>query len=484
MLFSSICGAQNMSVEKGLQSFSRLLDRRLRAAFEGNSLNQTDIRLDRQQAAHMAVDLRVVLGLSWESSWTRDCGYFHPADSVYCADETDLNNRLSKRLDAQVRDVAEAQSLERQYANGGAGLLVQDKPLFNVRAMENKWHCHEDCRPCRGRGNIRCLCAYGKQNCSSCFGKTHTSYSSTGAPPYVFSCGGCWGSGQVNCYQCGGTCWINCRNCNSQGGFTTTKQASITAQVSKVVSGLGSDIDGFREAVETLPIETIVSQGPVSLTSSRAEPGKVTLNYRVTIPYVCHGYAVGEGAFEVHALGQDMLVPLMPPVLDDVIGPVVARITDEKARPADVLKAAEGCRVTQEILSIVGTQAKVDTAAVARTFHNTVSVEMVSQIAKAIRTAYDLCGAPVITRIWIKSITLLNIVMISALSAGALKPLVRSFDSADLLQTTHELVFGFWQEERHLGKFDWSWDSSSCGRRRTGGYLKSLASEPSSSLFF
>jgi hypothetical protein len=106
----------------------------------------------------------------------------------------------------------------------------------------------------------------------------------------------------------------------SQGGFTTTKQASITAQVSKVVSGLGSDIDGFREAVETLPIETIVSQGPVSLTSSRAEPGKVTLNYRVTIPYVCHGYAVGEGAFEVHALGQDMLVPLMPPVLDDVIG--------------------------------------------------------------------------------------------------------------------------------------------------------------------
>jgi hypothetical protein len=68
MLFSSICGAQNMSVEKGLQSFSRLLDRRLRAAFEGNSLNQTDIRLDRQQAAHMAVDLRVVLGLSWESS--------------------------------------------------------------------------------------------------------------------------------------------------------------------------------------------------------------------------------------------------------------------------------------------------------------------------------------------------------------------------------------------------------------------------------
>jgi hypothetical protein len=113
-----------MSVELNLQSFGRLLDQRLRAAFEGNGLDQADIRLDREHAAYVAVDLRIGLGLSWESSSTTDCGYFNPTDSVYCADIKDLNSRLSKQLDAQVRAVVEAQSLERKYANDGTGLLV------------------------------------------------------------------------------------------------------------------------------------------------------------------------------------------------------------------------------------------------------------------------------------------------------------------------------------------------------------------------
>ena len=79
-----ICGTQNMSVEPNLRPFGRLLDQRLRAAFDGNGLDQADLRLDREHAAHVAVDLRVGLGLGWESTWKTDCGYFNPNDSVFC----------------------------------------------------------------------------------------------------------------------------------------------------------------------------------------------------------------------------------------------------------------------------------------------------------------------------------------------------------------------------------------------------------------
>jgi hypothetical protein len=85
-----------------LEPLGKLLDARLRAAFEGNGLEENDIRLEREHAAHVPVDLRVELRLSWESSWRTECGYFTPADSVHCSDNTDLNNRLSARLNAQI----------------------------------------------------------------------------------------------------------------------------------------------------------------------------------------------------------------------------------------------------------------------------------------------------------------------------------------------------------------------------------------------
>jgi hypothetical protein len=307
--------------------------------------------------------------------------------------------------------------------------------------METKWYFHEDCCTCRGRGKLRCMCAYGKQECSCCFGKGTITTPSGGQGSYTSGCSVCWGSGKVNCSSCGGTCWINCRNCGAYGGFTTTKEAVISAKVSKAISGVGSDAAGFIKSLQALPIETIAGQAPIHLTSSNASPGKVSLNYRLTCPHICHGYALGAGSFEVNAIGNDVLVPLMPPVLDDVIGSVAARITDQTASPADVLRAADGCRVTREILTILGTQARFDTAKVAETFHNTVSVDMVSRIATAMTAAYNQCGAPIIQRVWIKSAIILNVAVIFAITAGALKPLARSFKTSDPLQTSHVLVF-------------------------------------------
>lgn len=63
------------------------------------------------------------------------------------------------------------------------------------------------------------------------------------------------------------------------------------------------------------------------------------------------GYSLSGDVFEVHAIGNEMAVPHMPPVLDEIIGPVVSRITAPNASPANVLRAAEGCRVTREIIS-------------------------------------------------------------------------------------------------------------------------------------
>jgi hypothetical protein len=425
-----------------LEPLGKLLDARLRAAFEGNSLEGNDVRLEREQATYVPVDLRVDLHLSWESSWRTDCGYFNPAGSVYCSDNTDLNNKLRARLDAQIADVAEARSLESKWANDGIGLLKWDQPSFNIRPMEKKWHSHEECCTCYGRGKLRCSCAYGKQECRSCYGKGAVTYPSgiPGQKDYTTCCSGCGGSGKENCSHCGGTCWNNCRNCGAYGGFTTTKEAVISAKVSKAISSMGSDAAGFIKTLQALPIETLAEQGSIQLTSSNASPGKVSLNYRLTCPHICHGYALGEGSFEVNAVGNDVLVPLMPPVLDDVIGSVAARITDDTASPADVLRA-DGCRVTREILSIVGMQSKFDTDKVAATFHNTVSIEMVSRIATAITTAYNGCGAPIIQRIWIKSAIFLNIAVIFAIAVGALKPLARSFKTSDPLQTSHILVF-------------------------------------------
>lgn len=431
-----------ISDAQALRHSGTLLEQRLRAAFEGNGLDQGDVRLERDQACWVPVHLRVELQLGWESSWSTETGYFHPAGAVHCSDMFELNNQLRNTLDARIADVDEARSLAAKWVHDGTGLLVWDKPSFQVRALENKWYCHEQCDTCRGRGETRCSCLYGRQDCGSCCGTgTFTSYSSTGAPPKVFNCGGCWGSGKVNCYSCGGTCWLSCRNCGAQGGFTTTKQAVITATLSKAVADLGSGAEGFVNAIRALPIETLAEQGDVALTNSGAGAGKAILDYELSVPYLCHGYALGGGGFEVHAIGKDLLVPLMPPVLDDVIGPVAARIVDDAASPAEVLRAAEGCRVTREILLTVGTQDKFDTGKIAGAFHDTVSVEMVSRISGAIATAYDRCAAGVVRRIWVKSVIPLNVAVVIAVMLGAFNRLARSLTASDPIATGHLLVF-------------------------------------------
>jgi hypothetical protein len=102
------------------------------------------------------------------------------------------------------------------------------------------------------------LVSYGKQNCGICSGTgTYSTY--PGGRTHVAHCGGCWGSGKVNCFGCGGACWIKCNNCNSCGGFTRTKQAAITAHIAKVVCGRGSEAVGFKDAIGLRCLESVLT---------------------------------------------------------------------------------------------------------------------------------------------------------------------------------------------------------------------------------
>jgi hypothetical protein len=211
--------------------------------------------------------------------------------------------------------------------------------------------------------------------------------------------------------------------------------------MTKAITGLGADSEGFIKAVQALSIESIAPQGDVVLENSHAGKGEVSLLYTVVLPHLHHTYFLGGRELAVHAVGNDLLVPHMPPILDDVIEPVVARIVDAKATPQQVLRAAEDCRVTQEILEIIGSQPRIDATAIARSFNNCLSADKVTSIAAAITVAYDGVAAPGVKQIWIRSAVVLNSLIALAIMLGVLNPLARSFAASDVASTSQAMAF-------------------------------------------
>jgi hypothetical protein len=430
--------------DQELRTLSQSLNDRINAAFDGNTVEGASVQVRRQAATNEAANIRIELALGWSFNWTTETGSLVPTNSVHCSNQSDLEARLNDCLNATIKDPREARRLEAKYVNSFASLIEYEQPQFTFRQLEERWHyCHK-CASCSGHGTVWCGCHLGRETCSLCLGAgtLTTGENVNGQMVSVRrSCGFCFGSGDATCRRCSGLQYINCQNCGARGWFTTIYTAEITATIYKSITSIESKLEDFAKTLKALPIEQLAKQGAATQTTSNINNGSVIFDYHVILPYARHAYCVKESEFEVHGIGMDIIVPEMPPVLDDVIRPVTEKIYKEKGNPNRALKAAEGCRVTRELLSAIGNQAKVDAKTIAGSFHHAVSTETVQRIAMSLSAAYNSCGATVIWRIWVKSFIVLNLAIAVFVMSNGFSSLAKFLNISDQLGTRYLTAF-------------------------------------------
>lgn len=435
-----------MTTDNQLTALSQRLDDRIMAAFDGNAAENAKIDVLQQTVTSEAARLRVELRLGWSYNSTVEIGQLAPPESIYYSNKSDLEACLRNDLDTLIKNPTESAALEREYENKFEGLIEFGRTQFTVRQIKQKSHCFDACRNCSGHGRISCNCLLGEEFCRYCSGKG--TYSTTEVVNYVtgqqvthqYNCTACYGKGRVACFSCNGAQYLNCRSCNAQGWFTTIYTAEITANLYKSITSIESDRAGFAKTLEALPVAKIAHQGMALQIGSKANNGSVVYDYRVVLPYIVHNYRVKADNFEVHGIGQDILVPNMPPFLDKVISPVATLVLNNRDNPDRALKAAEGCKVTNEILFAVGKQSTVDAGAIAATFHGTVSIDLVQRCAAALTTAYNTCGATVVWSIWIKCMIALNLVIGAFVALDGFRPLTKFLDVPDVIAIRYSVV--------------------------------------------
>jgi hypothetical protein len=227
-------------------------------------------------------------------------------------------------------------------------------------------------------------------------------------------CGYCWGRARVEC-----------RDCDGHGYLTHIYHANITAAVAIDVRFVGDDIDSVWTDIASLSPETLVEQSGISDVQYDLGTGSVVFWWEVRTQYLARVYNAGAWSFDVHVVGEDDLIPNMPAILDEVLGPFSQQIIEERDS-IRVLKLAGQRSLTKSILGAFAGAESQDLTPVRRRFENAISEDLFSKLSEVVKQAYDRAGSASAKLTWLRGAAILNAALVAFMKLGAFALILRA----------------------------------------------------------
>ena len=380
--------------------------RRLRRAASGNVPAPEGVTLLQSRQRDVTVGAHLTLTIDWATEVEVRLGAEMVRFAIYCRNAAELNATLARDLDAEAASLETAHrfaTLLGPLDERAEAMSAAEEPLPPLPSLRGPYYLHEVCTGCDGGGVRACGgagCRGGKVKC------IHTATAEADAP----ECEECGGRGQHRCPVCTGAGVVACETCGGVGQFTHIHHPRLTAHPSYSLTTppdapaavrIALEEAGFaRFAALATPTPATVRHAGTQLMHQRS--GTLTV---VTLSCDCDGVP-----FEVETVGPDADSAALPPFLDAVLAPVLARI--RVLPPADAFALAGAYRLTRSVAEAVLDGSEPDAAAIAADHEGCISPAFVTETAAVLAERFAETSRTAVARTWIVAAGLLALVLL------------------------------------------------------------------------
>jgi hypothetical protein len=437
----------------------------IRRLVDGNGAAAADVRVCRLDRTDRNVGLVLDTGLGWTSDNEVLTGSIHPKSSLHCADYEAVAAFMKRDCNAAMIDPAVSASLAEALRRSPAEEFRNLKDGYKVRDLPTRYHYHESCTNCRGRGEHECRdfrCQFGQVTCSQCGGDgKRRCLSCAGGQVSVptrvknyhgewewqtiyQTCRECYGTtrtgycsypgcsnGKAPCPTCKGTQRVACSPCAATGWFTRHYWTWLTGSVERSWVFAADAPSGFKDSARALGITMVPGlQGDTLSSDVTSKAGSCRIRLECTLAHVHAEMGCKDETIVLDAVGRDARTPLMPVFLDRLLNGVYKAVTARKPSPHAVIRAVQSARLSRSILERIGRGEKATAADIVVHYHHAVSEALVEAVRKAIEKAYHALGRGSVRLTWLLAAPML----LAAAAASAL------YDKIGLLPVKSDYV--------------------------------------------
>ena len=328
-----------------------------------------------------------------------------------------------------INDPAAWEGLAQYLGRDAYRLFGTLEPGFRWCEIPRRWHFHEACGSCGGSGRHHCYqCSSGQVTCTSCGGSARRScvscFGSGKVNGYVTdstgklsmqpvncqscggagkgsygSCGSCQG-GKVQCPSCGGRGFTSCAGCGATGWKTHAIAAHLTGSVSRTMTHAADSPKSFRAAVDELGM-LAVAEASERKVEVRRTRGGASVVLACTLPHARAELSCRGVAFDIDAVGEAPLIPIIPKFLDALLKPATDAILAPAMGAEAVIRSARNARLTDDLLQELGARRLGKTADFAARWKDAVSVDLVQRLRDRLLRTYDTVGRRAVRAAWL-----------------------------------------------------------------------------------
>lgn len=364
--------------------------------------HEVELGYDHEVKTHLlfAAAAKAEVHYAWKGT-TRN-GYSTPDGSTKVGDGTAARDAMMTAAKAQADDPATWDRLRHELDAEPYRAFKAEAGEIPLGQVTRRYHAFETCSGCNGRGDVRC-CLTGGWICSSCNGRRQKKIYAGGAPTVV-NCYDCGMTGWIPCPHCNGGKRITCAGCTGHGGYTHIWTGTLTGKwTSTLTPTLDTHPEAYAKAL-AMPRKLLFQQCFVSPATWGDGTAAYQATCRIGVPYLHTRFEITHldhaHTFAIDYLGRGLLPSPMPPVLDAVIEPYVARL--ERTAGAAAFAVANETALGAALVGSV-TSEKTSSDVVSGVLKNTISPRTAERIVSALeREAARLTRAP-LRRAWIQT---------------------------------------------------------------------------------
>lgn len=319
----------------------------LRRLLIGNGYRAEEIQLSRGEGQDIIIPGRFNLELTTQTQMARTMGLPRGGeDQVFQVREhfAGYMSRLQATLTQDTTWVEEVRALTASRPEATWGTQKAQWPLPRLSQVVAlvlpcdlcRGQKYEICQICNGQRETVCQRCYqqGRVTCPTCRGTGSDPQSQSGRPcPQcngirTLVCPDCRGAGRQLCHACNGTGQTVCRECQGHGFFTERTQVQVFATGHFQVGGASvMPPASVIAVVDQIGVDNL-KNGHAAITldpggRGSAEPAIFT---RALLPYAKLPLKLREETLEVEAVGFRPVLADFPPLLDELLKPVLPRL--------------------------------------------------------------------------------------------------------------------------------------------------------------
>ena len=394
---------------------------RIRGIADGNGVRGSDVSPTDVEVIDRKVGVRMDVGLGWRWTSTPFKGSFDPGNgSIRVADAATAHREMKRKSDTAYLSKTESEALLADLK--GAPLARLATTEAGDRRVLSKFHCHEVCDNCAGRGRTPCSCDNGKLPCTRhhpytqnitcwrCNGQQgYTAWN--GNTSYFKRCEVCNGAGTMRCPDCDVFGKVLCNSCSGSGSFACNPCGSTGNITQSFCSFLtikptsswlfGDAPDGFKETISrSISTASMAETHATSWTLSEAASweGGARIGIQCVVQHTKLTFNLPR-KLTFEAAGKQNVLREMPPFLQDLLISDIA-IAQGKEDPEGTIAGAKSSRVGTMVLESISSGKSLDAATISQRFGGAITPDSVTEWADGIEHAYHKSAESAVGRVW------------------------------------------------------------------------------------